>query len=54
MKSRKNGRVGWWKGGRFLVLFKRERDRLDSRFYLSVYDVDQGNEGTEWNLDFLA
>ena len=54
MKSRKSGRVGRSKGGRFLVLFKRERRRLDSRFYLFVYDVDQGNEGMEWILDFLA
>ena len=32
-------------GGRFLVLFKGEEDRLTPRFYHFVSDVNQGVQG---------
>ena len=54
-QSGKGRRVLRWQGGRFLVLFKGGEDRVSSRFYLFVsnvnqgakgwFDVNQGNEG---------
>ena len=41
----KGRRVVRWEGGRFLVLFKSGEYRVSPRFYLSVSDVNQGNEG---------
>ena len=43
-----------WQGGRFLVLFTGEERRVSSRFYLFVYDTNQGNEGAGWVQELLV
>ena len=42
-----------WGGGMFLVLFNRHGHRVSPRFYLFVFDVNQGNKGAGWVEDFL-
>ena len=38
-----------WEGGRFLVLFKGEGQRVSRKFHLFVFDVNLGNKETGWN-----
>ena len=48
------GRVVWWQGGRFLVLFEGGGRRVSPRFHIFVSDVDQRNEETGYVQDILA
>ena len=34
-----------WEGGKFLVLFKSRKHRVNPIFYLFISDVNQGNKG---------
>ena len=37
-----------WEGMRFLVLLKGERCRVSPKFYLFVFDINQGNKEAVW------
>ena len=45
-QAEKGRRVVRGGGGTFLVLFKGREHRVSPRFYLFVFDVNQGNKGT--------
>ena len=45
-QAEKGRRVVRGGGGTFLVLFKGRERRVSPRFYLFVFDVNQGNKGT--------
>ena len=45
-QAEKGRRVVRGGGGTFLVLFEGREHRVSPRFYLFVFDVNQGNKGT--------